>query len=132
MRAAGAWIEEEEVQVTADLIADYAAAVGEEILAFDEGIPAPLMFAAVYMAPAVWKAVLAVADGPGPLIHAAQKFDWYAPVRAGDRITTRVRLGGKSVKGGYRTMRFRSISHNDRRDLVSRGLWTILVPEVGP
>jgi hypothetical protein len=135
MTAAAEWIEEEEeeeVQVTADLIANYAAAVGEGIPAFSEGIPAPPMFAAVYAAPAIWKAVIAAVDGSGPLIHAAQKFDWYAPVCAGDRITTRVRLGEKSVKGAYRTLRFRSVSHNDRRDLVSRGLWTILVPEAGP
>lgn len=131
MTAAEEWMEEQEVRVTTDLIANYAAAVGEETLAFGEGTPAPPMFAAVYMAPAIWKAVVATVDGSGPLIHAAQKFDWYAPVRAGDRIVTRVRLGEKSVKGGYRALRFCSVSHNDRRELVARGVWTILVPEAG-
>ena len=125
------WSEENEVDITVELIADYAAAIGEEALAYSSGAPAPPMFAVVYAAPAIWWTVLAAVDGSGPLIHAAQEFEWYAPVRAGDRIATRARLERTSIDGAHRTLCFRSISRNERRGLVSRGRWTILVPEGG-
>jgi acyl dehydratase len=125
------WTTRQEVLVTAESIADYAAAVGEPTAAFGKGTTAPPMFAAVYTAPAIWRAVVATVEGRGPLIHAAQEFEWYAPVRAGDRIVTRARLVEEGGEGAYRSLRFRSLSHNDRRGLVSRGLWTILVPEGG-
>jgi acyl dehydratase len=130
-RASCRWSGELEVPITAELIADYAAAVGEDAIAFGEGAAAPPMFAAVYSAPAIWQAVVATVAGPGPLIHAAQEFEWYAPVRAGDRIVTRARLVEDGFDGVHRSLRFRSLSHNGCRDLVSRGLWTILVPTGG-
>jgi len=125
------WSEGHEVHVTAELIAGYAAAVGEEALAFSSGAPAPPMFAVVYAAPAVWQVVLAAAKGSGPLIHAAQELNWYAPVHAGDRIVTRARLERASGDGTHRMLRFLSVSRNERRCLVARGRWTILVPEGG-
>lgn len=131
MTAPGPWCEEQEVAVTAELIAGYAAAVGEEQLAFAAGAPAPAMFAVVYAAPAIWQTVVASVEGSGPLIHAAQEFEWYAPVHAGERIATRARLERASTEGAQRTLRFRSVSRNERRRLVSRGSWTILVPEGG-
>ncbi len=131
MSTPGPWSREEEVHVTAELIAAYAAAIGEEASASSSGLPAPPMFAAVYAAPAIWQTVVAAVDGSGPLIHGAQEFEWYAPVLVGDRIATRARLDGSSVDGAYRSLRFCSISRNERRRLVSRGRWTILVPEGG-
>ncbi len=131
MTVSGGWSEEQEVQISAEMITEYAAAVGEEALAFSKGVAAPPMFAAVYSAAAIWQLVVATVEGAGPLIHAAQEFEWYAPVRAGDRIATRARLERDSVDGARRSLSFCSVSHNERRDLVSRGLWTILVPEGG-
>jgi acyl dehydratase len=131
MSAPAAWGEERQVEITADLIAAYAAAVGEEQGAFADGEAAPPMFAAVYAAPAIWGAVVAAVDGPGPLIHAAQEFEWLLPVRAGDRISTGVRLAAESSRGAHRSLRFSSRSRNAERELVSRGEWTILVPEAG-
>lgn len=131
MNAPETWSREHEIHVTAELIAGYAAAVGEEPLAFSSGAPAPPMFAVVYAAPAVWRTVVAAVDGTGPLIHTAQELRWYAPVHAGDHILTRARLEWASVDGAHRTLRFSSVSRNERRRLVSRGRWTIRVPEGG-
>jgi N-terminal half of MaoC dehydratase len=131
MNAPETWSEGHEVHVTVELIAGYAAAVGEEALAFSSGAPAPPMFAVVYAAPEVWQVVLAVVAGSGPLIHAAQELNWYAPVHAGDRILTRARLEQASVDGPHRMLRFASVSRNERAQLVSGGRWTILVPEGG-
>lgn len=128
MTADRRWGREQQVEVTAALIAEYVAAVGEEPRAFDRGAAAPPMFAVVYSAPAIWEAVVATVDGSGPLIHAAQEFEWYAPVRAGDRIATRARLDRKGTAGAHPSLRFRSISRRGD-DLISQGLWTILAPE---
>lgn len=128
MTAADGWGREREVEITAELIAEYAAAVGERPQAFDRGAAAPPMFAVVYSAPAVWETVIATVNGPGPLIHAAQEFEWHAPVHAGDRIATRARLDREDTAGGHPSFRFRSISHRGN-DLVCEGRWTILAPE---
>ena len=131
MTAMGEWSDEQEVRIATESISAYCVAVGEPPRAFDKGAAAPPMFAAVYSAAAIWQAVVATVRGPGPLIHAAQEFEWFAPVRAGDRIATRARLEAEGVKGIHRSLHFRSLSHNGRRELVTRGLWTILVPEGG-
>jgi acyl dehydratase len=123
--------QEVDVEITAELIAAYAAAVGEGATGLDEGAAAPPMFAAVYAAAAIWRALVATVEGGGPLVHAAQEFEWFAPVRAGDRIATRARLDDVSTVGAHRSLRFRSVSRNERDELVSRGLWTIVVPEGG-
>lgn len=132
MTVVGEWSEEQEVRIAAESIAAYCAAVGEPPRAFDKGEAAPPMFAAVYSAAAIWQVVAATVRGPGPLIHAAQEFEWFAPVRACDRIVTRARLEADDVVGAHRSLRFRSLSCNDRRELVARGLWTILLPDEGP
>lgn len=121
---------ERQVEITAELISAYAAAVGEEPSPFDEGAAAPPMFAVVYAAPAVWETVIATVDGSGPLIHAAQEFEWYAPVHAGDCIATRAWLDRESVAGAHPALHFHSVSRCGR-DLVSRAIWTILAPEGG-
>jgi acyl dehydratase len=131
MTAMGEWSEQHEIDVTVKQIVAYAHAIGEEVLPFERGCAAPPMFAVIYAAPALWQTVLDCLSGAGPVIHAAQELEWYAPVRAGDRIATRARLDHEATDGGNRTLRFRSISHNGSGELVSRGLWTIFVPEGG-
>jgi len=123
--APGPWVEGGAFHITARLIADYAEAVGEKL---SEGAPAPAMFAVVYAAPAIERLMRASLAGRGPLIHGAQEFEWDAPVWAGDCIVTRARLEASEVRGAYRALRFCSISHNHARLPVSRGRWTILVP----
>ncbi len=117
------------MSVTARMIADYAAAVGEDDRQFSRGAPAPEMFAAVYAAPVIRGVLLETLAGRGPLIHAAQELEWHAPVHAGDRIATRVRLEETAARAGYRSLCFCSISHNHERQLVSQARWTVLVPE---
>ncbi len=117
------------MSVTARMIAEYAAAVGEDERQFSRGARAPEMFAAVYSAPAIRGVLLEALAGRGPLIHAAQELEWHAPVHAGDRIATRVRLEETAARAGYRSLCFCSISHNHERQLVSQARWTVLVPE---
>ncbi len=129
MTGVGEWSEEQEVRISAESITAYCRAVGEPFRAFGNGAAAPPMFAAVYSAAAIWRVVVATVRGPGPLIHAAQEFEWFVPVRAGDCIFTRARFEADGARGAHRSLRFRSLSHNGRRELVARGLWTILLLE---
>jgi len=130
MTAPGQWGPERGFEVTAEAIGRYAAAVGEEACPFADGAAAPPMFAVVYAAEAVWEAVVATVDGSGPVIHAAQELEWRAPVRAGDRIVTRVRLESRSAGGAHPTLYFRSVSRRGE-EIVSGGIWTILTPAGG-
>jgi hypothetical protein len=130
MTSLGEWGPERDFDITAELIGRYAAAVGEEPRRFGDGAPAPPMFAVVYAAPAVWETVVATVDGSGPLIHAAQEFEWYREVHAGDRVVTRVRLEREGVLGAHPTLHFHSVSCRGE-ELVSRGTWTIITPDGG-
>ena len=131
MSAAPEWSRETVVEVGAGQIAAYAEVVGEEPADYEGGAPAPPMFAVVYSAPAIWQAVLAEVEFGAMLVHAAQEFEWLAPVLAGDRIATAVRLAEEAPLGGHRGMLFDSVSRNAGGELVSRGRWTIISPEGG-
>jgi N-terminal half of MaoC dehydratase len=130
MTSPGEWGPEWDFEVTAELIGRYAAVVDEEPRPFGNGAPAPPMFAVVYAAPAIWETVVATVDRSRPLIHAAQEFEWFAAVHAGDRIATRARLERESATGAHPALCFRSVSRRGE-ELVSRGVWTILMPEGG-
>lgn len=130
MTAPGEWGPERDFEVTVESIRRYATAVGEELRPFAGGAAAPPMFAVVYAAPAIWEVVVATVDGSRPLIHAAQEIEWYAPVRAGDRLLTRARLERKSDDGAHPALYFRSVSRRGE-GVVSRGIWTILTPQGG-
>lgn len=116
------------VAIEAEAVARYAAAVGETHARYRSGEIAPPMFAAVYAAPAVWPAVLAVAGGRGPMLHFAQRFDWGAPVHCGDVITTVAGLRESARRAGSSFFTFESRSQNQRDAEVSCGRWTIMIP----
>ena len=46
---------------------------------------------------------------------------------AGDEITTEASLESKSERGGLEFYVFKSVSKNQRDELVSEGLWTNIV-----
>jgi acyl dehydratase len=90
-------------------------------------VVAPPMFAAVYAGPAVFPAIMGSGLDFSRMVHGAQEFTWHEPVVAGDEITTEASLDSKSERGGLEFYVFKSVSRNQRGELVSEGLWTNIV-----
>jgi acyl dehydratase len=118
-------------------VREYANAVGEtdprfldpeaaREAGFDD-VVAPPMFAAVYAGPAVFPAIMESGLDFARMVHGAQEFTWHEPVVAGDEITTEASLENESERGGLRFYVFKSVSKNQRGELVSEGLWTNIV-----
>jgi acyl dehydratase len=61
------------------------------------------------------------------MVHGAQEFTWHEPVVAGDEITTEATLESRSERSGLEFYVFKSVSKNQRGELVSEGLWTNIV-----
>jgi acyl dehydratase len=93
---------------------------------FDD-VVAPPMFAAVYSGPAVFPAIMESGLDFSRMVHGAQEFTWHEPVVAGDEITTEASLESRSERGGLEFYVFRSVSRNQRGELVCEGLWTNIV-----
>lgn len=118
-------------------VREYAHAVGETDpryldpeAARAEGfqdVVAPPMFAAVYSGPAVFPAIIESGLDFSRMVHGAQEFTWHAPVVAGDEITTEANLESRSERGGLEFYVFKSVSKNQRGELVCEGLWTNIV-----
>jgi len=120
-------------------IREYARAVGEtepRHLDLDAAraaghpdLVAPPMFAAVYCAEALEKAVFDPEVGIDfeMLVHGGQQFSWGPLVHAGDEITTQVELAEISERVGLAFYRFRSRSLNQRGEEVCTGDWTHIV-----
>jgi acyl dehydratase len=120
-------------------VREYARAVGEtEPLYLDleaaraagyADLVAPPMFAVVYAGPAFGDAMLDPALGIDfeMLVHGGQEFEWGTLVVAGDEITTEVRLAEINERLGMRFYAFGSTSTNQRSEVVSTGIWTVIV-----
>jgi acyl dehydratase len=93
---------------------------------FDD-VVAPPMFAAVYSGPAVFPAIMESGLDFSRMVHGAQEFTWHEPVVAGDEITTEATLESRSERGGLEFYVFKSVSKNQRGELVCEGLWTNIV-----
>ena len=95
---------------------------------FDD-LLAPPMFAAVYCAPAIGPVLLDPEVGLdfARMVHGAQRFDWHAPVVAGDEITTEARHETTDERGGLTFFVFTTRSVNQRGELVCEGRWTNIV-----
>ena len=118
-------------------VREYAHAVGEtdrryldpeaaRAEGFDD-IVAPPMFAAVYCGPAVFPAIMESGLDFSRMVHGAQEFSWHEPVVAGDEITTEAGLDERSERGGMQFYVFKTVSRNQRGELVSEGRWTNIV-----
>ncbi len=120
-------------------VREYAAAIGEtapichdvdaaRAAGYDD-VVAPPMFAAVYSWRAMGPAVLDPEVGIDfdRLVHGAQEFTWHEPVVAGDEITTEASLEEQSERGGLQFYVFKSVSKNQRGELVCEGRWTNIV-----
>jgi acyl dehydratase len=92
-------------------------------------VVAPPMFAAVYCAPAVGRAILDPEVGLdfARMVHGAQAFTWHEPVVAGDEITTEAAHEETSERGALTFFVFTTRSVNQRGELVCEGRWTNIV-----
>ena len=92
-------------------------------------VVAPPMFAVVYSAPAVGRAILdpEVAINFAAMVHGGQDFVWGPPVVAGDEITTTATVKDISERGGMGFYVFESVSFNQRGDTVCTATWTNIV-----
>jgi acyl dehydratase len=118
---------------------EYAAAVGEQSPLFHDveaaraagyaDLVAPPMFAAVYSWRAIGPAVLDPEVGIdfSRMVHGGQEFKWYAPVVAGDEITTEAVFADHARRGDLNVYTFTSRSVNQRDELVCEGTWTNIV-----
>lgn len=99
------WADPEEFAVTAERIAEYAAATNDPIEAHLRGEVAPPVFAIVPAFDAMLTPVVDVAPIEifGKVVHGEQDFWFHRPVRPGDVITTRARaIGYDTVDTGAR------------------------------
>ncbi|WP_037361735.1 MaoC/PaaZ C-terminal domain-containing protein [Amycolatopsis orientalis] len=92
----GEWTEEHVFEVTAERIAEYAAATNDPIPEHRAGKVAPPVFAVVPTFFSLAPAALEVAPVSllGKLVHGEQDFHFRRPIRPGDVLTTRARATG--------------------------------------
>jgi acyl dehydratase len=118
-------------------VREYASAVGEtdpryldpdaaREAGFDD-VVAPPMFAAVYAAPALFPAIMESGLDFSRMVHGAQEFTWHEPVVAGDEIVTEASLDEQYERTDLQFYVFKTVSKNQRGELVSEGRWTNIV-----
>jgi acyl dehydratase len=120
-------------------VKEYAAAVGETNpihLDPEAGrgagyadVVAPPMFAVVYSAPAIGRAILDpdVGINLAAMVHGGQELVWGPPVVAGDEITTTASVKEIYERDGRGFYVFETISTNQDGETVCRGTWTNIV-----
>nr|WP_143690256.1 MaoC/PaaZ C-terminal domain-containing protein [Williamsia sterculiae] len=89
----GEWTDPEHFAVTAERIAEYAAATNDPIATHREGAVAPPVFAVVPVFGSMAPAALSVAPVEllPKLVHGEQDFVFHRPIRAGDDLTVLAR-----------------------------------------
>ncbi|MFJ2839937.1 MaoC/PaaZ C-terminal domain-containing protein [Nocardia sp. NPDC087230] len=96
----GEWTDEERFTVTAERIAEYAAATNDPIAAHLAGEIAPPVFAVVPVFTSMAPAALSVAPVEllMKLVHGEQDFRFHRPIRAGDDLVVRAKPIGYAGK----------------------------------
>lgn len=61
------------------------------------------------------------------LVHGAQEFEWFKPVKPGDIITTRGRIADIYEKGNLDFVEYESVSKNQDGEVVTRGKATFII-----
>ncbi|MFF2082923.1 MaoC/PaaZ C-terminal domain-containing protein [Nocardia sp. NPDC058176] len=89
----GEWTDEERFSVTAERIAEYAAATNDPIAAHRDGSIAPPVFAVVPVFTSMAPAALSVAPVEllMKLVHGEQDFRFHRPIRAGDELVVKAK-----------------------------------------
>ena len=117
----GLWTEDEVFEVTADRIAEYAAATNDPIEAHLKGEIASPVFAVVptffSMAPAALE--VAPVELLMKLVHGEQDFHFHQPIRPGDTLTCRARATGYASLSTGSTVVVYAETKNQRGELVN-------------
>ncbi|MFC4124868.1 MaoC/PaaZ C-terminal domain-containing protein [Nocardia rhizosphaerae] len=94
------WSDAEEFAVTAERIAEYAAATNDPIEAHRDGLVAPPVFAIVPVFEAMMMPVIDVAplDVFGRVVHGEQDFHFHRSIRPGEVLTSRAKAVGYTSK----------------------------------
>ena len=128
-----------EYEVGREKIREFANAVGETSPVFQDNeaaraagfsnVVAPPMFCVVYSAGAMGPAILDPDLGINlmMMVHGEQKFEWGAPVVAGDTITTSATIKDIHEKKGMKFYVFESESKNQNGETTVKGTWTNIV-----
>ncbi len=61
------------------------------------------------------------------LVHGEQEFEWFAPMKSGDRITTTGKIGQLFTKAGMDFLVVETDSVNQRGEKVVHGTWTAVI-----
>lgn len=101
----GVWADPEVFEVTAERIAEYAAATNDPIEAHRSGVVAPPVFAIVPAFDALMTPVVDVVPIEifGKIVHGEQDFHFHRPIRPGEKLSARARvIGYDTVESGTR------------------------------
>ncbi|NNH72005.1 dehydratase [Nocardia uniformis] len=100
------WCDEERFEVTAERIAEYAAATNDPIEAHLEGDVAPPIFGIVPVFEAMMMPILDVVPMNifGRVVHGEQDFHFHRPIRPGDTLVSRAKVIGYEGKDNGSTI----------------------------
>ncbi|HWE91779.1 MAG TPA: MaoC/PaaZ C-terminal domain-containing protein [Pseudonocardiaceae bacterium] len=117
----GSWTDSETFEVTAERIADYAAATNDPIERHRRGEIASPLFAVVPVFPALAPAALAVAPANllGRLVHGEQDIHFHRPIRPGDELVVRARPTGCASLPNGSTVTVHAQTRTAAGDLVN-------------
>lgn len=117
----GVWTDEQRFEVTAERIADFAAATNDPITRHRAGEIAPPVFAVVPVFMSLAPAALSVAPVEllMKLVHGEQDFAFRRPIRAGDTLVARARPTGFASLPGGSTVTVYAETRTDQGELVN-------------
>jgi len=117
----GVWTEEERFEVTAERIAEYAAATNDPIDRHRSGEVAPPVFAVVPVFSSIAPAALSVAPVEllMKLVHGEQDFNFHRPIYPGDTLVARSKPIGFAGRDNGSTVVIYAETRTDEGELVN-------------
>ncbi|MFD6397236.1 MaoC/PaaZ C-terminal domain-containing protein [Nocardia sp. NPDC060249] len=130
--ALGEWTDEERFSVTAERIAQYAAATNDPVPAHLSGEIAPPVFAVVPVFTSMAPAALSVAPVEllMKLVHGEQDFLFHRPIRAGDELVVRAKPIGYVGRPNGSTVVIYAETRDAAGDLVNEQWMTAFFRKV--
>ncbi|WP_305092887.1 MaoC/PaaZ C-terminal domain-containing protein [Prescottella sp. R16] len=128
----GVWTEEQRFDVTAERIAEYAAATNDPIDVHRRGDVAPPVFAVVPAFTSMAPAALAVAPVEllVKLVHGEQDFHFHRPIRPGDSLVVRAKPVGFTGRDNGSTVVVYVETRTDGGELVNEQWMTAFFRKV--
>ena len=117
----GVWTDEQRFEVTAERIAEYAAATNDPIPRHRAGEIAPPVFAVVPVFMSLAPAALSVAPVEllMKLVHGEQDFQFHRPIRPGDTLVVRARPTAFAGQSNGSTVSVYAETRTDQGELVN-------------